>query len=644
MDRGRGRALTARGPARQTLLAILLAVFGVAPLLVALFGVPVVPTHDGPKNLYASHLFFHAGDPAFAADFERSSPVTALGFALVYGVLELVMPWRSAYAMASLLGALAMPLGVLLIARSFDARRAPLGLVALGAAWQWTSHMGFVNYTGSVGLGFIAIGLALTPGARWSTRRELAIYAVILAACIYHPFGAQFASVAVFVQRLLHTSRARIVREVGAVVVGCSPAVLVTLLAQANLEEAVLRMPNSTPLDLDVSQRLEGFGRWFLAGPLFRSACVIAAAIVGLAATFWTLVRGPRDRRIAVLLAVSAVGWLGVMLTPMHSGLWQFFQPRFTPIAVLALLPLAPLERVGARARAFAIAAFALFAFASNGWVAHHHREHAAREEALYAALGRTSPEPGRRLLPIVARVELAREFQRRRDLEVPAVGYVINVGQLYALDRAAVTPYGFDSLPNIHLVTRRDGGRSAATPVRDYGDRFAPDADDRERARELARLASFGPGYDDVLFYGEERDLDAFVAHGFDVQWRERGFFLGSFRGCAATVTLRGVSAAGSLHVGFRGSRRFGVVLPIPEALPATVPVDRASCVGLRAVVDARTASGEAVRCKPLRPPSFQDEVAIETAAGERDLVCELELAPSAPTNEKAAPDRSEP
>ncbi len=627
----------------------LLVLVAVLPLLVALFGVPVIPTHDGPKNLYASHLFAHAEDPAFSSGFERSSPVTAVGFALVYGVFESVLPWRSAYALATLVGVLAMPIGVWLIARALDARRAPLGLVALGAAWQWTSHMGFVNYTGSVGFGFVAVGLALTGSARWSSRRELGVYACIFAACLYHPFGGQFASVAVFVQRLLHTSRARVVREVGAVIVGCCPAVVVTLLAQANLEDAAIRAPTASPLDLSFAERLEGFGRWFLAGPIARSAFVLGVAAVGLLATIAGLLRGPRDRRVGALLAISLVGFLGVLLAPMHSGLWQYFQPRFTPIAVLALVPLVPLERLGPRAWTFAVGAFTLFAVASNGWVAHHHHDHAEREAALYAALGHAAPAPGRRLLPIVARVELTRDFQRRRDLEVPSAGYVMNAGHLFAIDRRAVTPYGFDSLPNVHLATTRQGVLWSATPVRDYGGRFAPDADETERAREIARLASFAPGYDDVLFYGEPRDVDAFVSHGFEVERRDRGLLIASFRGCPATVTLRGLHVQGALHVGFRGADRFGLAIPLRDARPAVIPIERASCVGLRAVLDAKDASGAAARCKPLRSePDPQGVAAIETADGERDLVCDVELSPAAPSaapsNEEAAPHSGEP
>ncbi len=618
------RLRASAGPSALVLLALI-------PLLIALFGVPVVPCHDGPKNLYASHLFAHATDDAFSHDFARSTPVTALGFALVYGALELVLPWRTAYAAAALLGVLMMPIGLTLIARALDPRRTALGLVALGAAWQWTSHMGFVNYAGSVGLGFIAIGLSLTH-ARWSLRRELAIYACILAACVYHPFGGQFASVAVFITRSLHSSREHVAREVGGVVLGCSPAVLVTLLAQVNVEDAAAKAPAQAGLDLSFVERLEGFGRWFLPGPAGRSAFVLVLATVGLLATFLKLATGPRDRRVGALLGVSLIGLLGVALTPMHSQFWQYFQPRFTPIAVLALIPLVPLERLPAKLHASAAVLFALFAAASNGWVAHHYLEHAASEAPLYAALGQSKAAPGRTLLPVIARVEISGEYQRRRDPSTPSAAYIMNVGHLYAIDRSAITPYGFDSMPNVHLVTRRPDRPAPNTPVRDYGTYFAQGADDEVRARELARLASFAPGFDDFLFYGEERDVVALLAHGFAVEWRDRGLLIASFTGCTARIALSGTPARGELHVGFLGADRFGRVVPLPETIPATLALERSSCAGLRAVVDAKTEAGEPVRCKPARnhePSIFT--VAIESSADNLDLRCELELATSA-------------
>jgi hypothetical protein len=615
-----------------------------APLLVALFGVPVVPSHDGPRNLYASHVFAHASSPAFSPDFERSSPVTALGFALVYSVVESVLPWRVAYAITLLVGLLATPLGVWLLARSFDPRRAPVAIVALGACYQWTSHMGFINYAGSVGLGLVALGLGL--GSRtWSVRRELSIYAAIWAAAVYHPFGGQFAAVGLFVHQVLHLERGFVVRRLGGLLVGTAPVVAVTLMAQANLEEHAARAGSAELVDLSWPQRLEGFGRWFLSGPSWRSAGVLACAGASALATLagalgWAkgrLGRSPSarsspessssPRRVLPLLAVVAVGALGVALLPMHSNHWQYFQPRFIPLVVLPWLPLLPLERLLDRRRALATVLFTGWAMASNGWVADHHLDLARVHEAAFSGLGRSNAEPGRTLLPIVARHEIDLSFQRRRDAPVPSVSYFSNLGLLYAIDREARSPYGFASLPNVHLVTTRPDVLRR-TPLRDYGAAFAEGGDADHRRSELARLAAYSLGYDDVLFYGAAEDADAFLAHGFDVETRAGGFFVASFRGCPATILLSGPATSGAIHLAFPRATRIFSSLPLPAELPATVNVERTSCEGLRVLVEAKGPDGAPLQC--VGASEREGDLAFVDAPGPAAVVrCELRALP---------------
>jgi hypothetical protein len=571
-----------------------------APLLVALFAVPVVPSHDGPRNLYSSHLFAHAESPAFSPDFERSQPVTALGFALTYTVLESFLPWRLAYAVGILLGLLATPLGVWLLARSFDPRRASVTILALGACYQWTSHMGFINYVGSVGLGLVALGLGLVSQP-WSGRRQLAIYATVLAAAVYHPFGGQFAAVGLFVHQALSLRRGFLIRRMGGVIVGTAPVVFVTLLAQSNLEEHAAQLGSAGRLDLGASERLEGLGRWFLCGPAWRSAGVLASAAAGALLLVRGLVRRSvvEPKRIAPLLAVVAVGALGVALLPMHSDHWQYFQPRFIPLVVIPWLPLLPLERLAERGRAVATVVLTCWAVASNSWLAYHHLELAREHEAAFSTLGRAHAEPGRTLLPIVARYEIDLAYQRRRDGSVPSVSYFSNLGHFYAIDRTARAPYGFASLPNVHLVTTRPEV-VRKTPLRDYGAAFVDGGDPERRRTEIARLAAYGLGYDDVLFYGSESDADAFLAHGYEVETRDRGFFIGSFRGCPASIVFSGPApAVGAVHLGFPAATRIFASLPLPTELPARLEVERASCEGLRVLVDAATADGTSLVCR---------------------------------------------
>ena len=86
--------------------------------------------------------------------------------------------------------------------------------------------------------------------------------------------------------------------------------------------------------------------------------------------------------------------------------------------------------------------------------------------------------------------------------------------------------------------------------------------------------------------------------------------------------------------------------MLPLPEVLPAILPLERSSCMGLRAVVAAETDAGQALRCKP---PAVHEvslfATAIESSEESLDLVCDLELATSAAKpHEETAADRRDP
>jgi hypothetical protein len=583
----------------EAALLIALLALAILPLFVALYGVPVVPSHDGPANLYSAHVFAHANDPAFRDDFERSHPVTALGFGLIYGALETVLPWQSAYATALALGLLAMPLGIGLIAHRIDARRTPITLVALGAAHGWTSHMGFINYVGSLGLGFLALGLGLTAKP-WSTRRELGVYATLLAASIYHPFGSQFSSIALFVHVALHTQRSEYVRRLGGFCVGAMPALLVTLVARENVEAAA-RGAASSRLDLTALERVEGLGRWFLSGPSWRWGGAFVLAVVALGFVARDLVgqdRSHKLRRALPLVTVVLLGFAGVALLPMHAAEWQYFQPRFNPLVVLPWLPLLPLERLHGKTHRGASIGLAAWAFASNAWVAHYHLGIVREYREAYAGLEQRAPAPGRSLIPIIARPELAREHQVDRSPPVPHATHLNNLGLLYAIARGAVAPYGFTSMPNVHLVTRRPS-RQRKAPIPSYGGVFAPGTSSDDRRHLLARLATYAAAYDDVLFYGTEADADAFLAHGFVTEHRSGGFFLASFRGCPATLEITGDAREGTIHLAFPGSLRIVASQPLPSRLPATIALPRASCLGVRVLVEATDVAGQPVSCR---------------------------------------------
>lgn len=570
--------------ARRSAYELCLFVVASVPLLAALWWAPVLPTHDGPKHLYASHVRFHIADPAFASWFEPAYPPTSIGFTLLYGVLEWVFSWRVAYGLAWTAVVLVTPVAICQLARAFDPKRAPLFLLGVAGAVHWSVQMGFANYVPSVGLGLLTVAIGVAKES-WSVRRELLIYALLSITCLFHPVGAQFAAIGLFVYRALGSSRGRAIRELGAMTIGCTPALVVSLLSRDALADltakGVIRPAIAVPLSL--LERLHNFTTTFLCGPLWRSAPLLVFGALGIgfsvAALSRTMLVRPRsvDRGTVTVLAIAGAMLALALSTPLHGASWEFMQPRFIPPAVFAALALLPLERLAPRARALATTAFLVCAVSSNLWVVDQHRRFAAQHEDAFSGLGVGEHRSGRTLLPIIAREETGYSYQTDRTRTTPHAAFIFNLGQLYAVDRAAVTPYSFSFLPNIHPV--HYVGQMGRTPRRDYGEFFKKGADPVVRERELVRLATFGTGFDDLLFYGSAEDVARLVALGYRPETRQNGFMIAQLIGCPLEVTVDAGSASGELLLGWVPADRIVHTFALEPGGSRRFQVDHGSC-----------------------------------------------------------------
>jgi len=582
-ERRERRGGRAEGLASAILAPRVLAVLFVlacVPVALAVFAVPYVPTHDGPKTLYAAHVRAHLDEPGYASEFQASRPLTTVGFPLVYAVFERLTGWRLAYAIAMLLTVVAIPIAVLALARAFDRRRAPLALFAVAGAFTWSVHMGFVGFVGSVGIGLGAIAVAI-GSPRWSIRRELGVYALCLAATVFHPVGGQIACASIFVLRVLTSERGRRLREIGATAIGCAPTVAVTLLTKDALDELAQKgIIQRDYLDLSFAERLLGLRTCFMSGPLYRGLPLLALGAAGIAFVVGDAARRRWDRRAVAVAVVAALGVGGTLLSPMNDGVWQLVQPRFIVLWVFTGLALIPLERASVRARALTTVVGLGLALASNGWIAAEHARFFRETPAAAGAFG-AKAEKGRTLLPIVTLEETLLDVQRDETRTFAHAAFMLNVGQLVAVDRDAVSPYTFSVLPNVHLVESKLE-RMPRVPRRDYAGFFLPHADPAARRAELVRLASFGTAFDDVFFVGDDADIDRLVALGYEPERRGRGFMLGHLVGCPVRVELRGLSARAALHVEWLPSDRRVETFEIGPAGPVLIEVARASCGGI--------------------------------------------------------------
>ena len=556
------------------------------PIVYAIWCVPFLPTHDGPKHIYAGHVRSHIDDPAYAGEYLPSYPLTSFGFSLLYALFERVVPWQAAYALAWTLAILTLPVGVWQLARAFDPARALLGLFGVAGAIHWSVHMGFANYVPSVGLGLLAIGVGFAAD-EWSPKRELSVYGIMLLTCAFHPVGAQLAAVSLFVFRVLGARRGRIVRELGAMLVACAPAAAITILSAAALDDMRAQgLVRAEYVPLTPMERLENMSICFLSGPLWRSLPVLLMGLSGLAAGIFAISRwvardrktgSPVDRRTVALLVLIA-GCLYMTLTsPMHSKVWEHMQPRFIPPTVFAALVLVPIERLSARLRQVGVVLGLFAAVSSNLWVAHENRAFAAQHRAALSGLGQ-KPEKGRTLLTVVARRDTAVSYQRDRTRAIPYAAPLYNLGQIYAVDRDAVTPYAFAFLPDVHLI-RLGESSMGRIPKRDYGDFFRDGADPVVRKSELVRLASFGVGFDDLMFYGAPDEVDLLIELGYRAETRSDGFMIGSLVGCPVSVTVAGATRPGSVTLGWLPSDREAHRFATAAVGEQTFAIERASC-----------------------------------------------------------------
>lgn len=563
----------------------------VAPVLYALWCVPVLPTHDGPKNLYAAHVFAHANEPAFRGDFERQLAVTGFGFAWLYAPLERVLGWRVAYQASITLLVLGVAAGHFALARALSPRRALLGLVALGAAMQWALYMGFVNYLGSLGLGLAALGVGLAR-ERWSVRREVAIAALLWAACAFHPSGAQLAGAGLGLFRARTSPRGRRLREIGLLFLVGVPPMAASLVANDALATALARgVSSGVRVDLPLRELVENFRLCFLFGPAWRAYPPIALALGGIALALVRFARRETSKgeQIVLLLAVG-MGALA-FLTPWHGAGWQYFSPRFIPLAILLGSTLVPAESLGDRARAAMVSALLVFGAASNAWAAAQNRAFAARHADALAGFGLAAPK-GRTLLPLVALPETVKDEERDRRLTIPYAVPMLNWGALYAVDRDAPSPYAFSFLPFVHVI-RGKPRPGVHLPKRDYGYFFRPETPPADRRGELARIASFGTDYDDVVFVGEPEDAARFERFGYRTELLHGGLFLGHFVGCRARFETDGpLAGEADVSMGWDPTYRVAWRTTAPAGAAVAIDLPRVSCDGFWVRLGSETAT----------------------------------------------------
>ncbi len=516
-------------------LAVLLIAIGFAAAHPA-----YIPTHDGPQHVYAVHVANHLGDPArgWESWFEIARPVTSLGFAAVFGPLDLWLPWPVALRCTVAVLALFWAGAAYALARALHPERAWLGLALGGAAFGWTFYMGFFSFHLASSFGLLVLAWAIAK--RPETPRQVALLAVLLGGvALLHVMSA---AVTGCVLAALYWRRA----PRGALGAACLRIAAIALPATAVALALVwpgadsLGEPGTAPPPLTPAPWW-ALAKCFTGGPAWRAwpltLLALAAPLVALARR--RAGRSAEDEALLVAggAALAAAAWL-----PMDLASWEYFAPRFLPIGVSALALTLPIERLARGARVAARVALATFAFASTGWAWMYHEALAGASASALSGLETNLVRSGVRL-PIVFDTGADPDLPPARAAMPFALPWV-NLGQLYAASQGGLTPYGFVRNARMHhLVVRPDAvERAPARLDRSYLTdltRPGPAGDRAFRDALLAYLASRATAFEDVVFYGRSEEADRLNELGFSEDWRRDGLSIARFRGCPVTVHL---------------------------------------------------------------------------------------------------------
>jgi hypothetical protein len=517
-----------------------------AAIAFAAAGPAYVPTHDGPQHVYAVHVANHLGDAerGWSDWLEIARPVTSLGFAAIFGPLDLWLPWPVALRCAIAALALSWAIASWALARALHPERAWLGLALGGAAFGWTFYMGFFSFHLATSLGLLVIAWAVAT--RPVTPARIAALATMLGGvALLHVMSAAITGVvlaALFWRRAPPGALGPACLRIAAIAL---PALCVAL-ALVWPGGAALGEPGAAPGSAPAPWW--ALAKCFTGGPAWRAwpltLLAIAAPLVALAR------RGsPRSAEDeALLVAGGAVFAAGAWL-PLSLASWEYFSPRFLPIGVGALVLTLPIERLARPLRAAASLALAAFALAATAWAWTYHESFAAASAEALSGLDAAIVRSGVRL-PIVLDTGADPGVPLARAAMPFALPWV-NLGQLYAASQGGVTPYGFVTNPRMHhLVARPDASRAPALDRSYLEDlsRSGRGDDPAFRAALLTWIASRSLPFEDVIFFGRPDEADTLRDLGFREDFRRGGLSIARFRGCPVTVHLSpGIARSGA-------------------------------------------------------------------------------------------------
>jgi len=530
----------------EVLLATLAFLLVAAGNVGSLWSVDYLPTHDGPQDFFTLHVANHLDDPdAGYGDFLRPGlPITHYGFAFLYAPLDRWLPWLSAYRIALTGVVLLWCAGAMALAGALHPRRVWLGIPLAALAFQWSLYMGFFSFHVATSLGLLILAYAVAKPA-WHTRKRVLLAGLLLAQALAHIFPAILTGLLLVVLALARMEPRRWPGELARCAAMGLPAatIAVAILAAAGDQAALTVEPGAAGAAWVAEwpgPRL--MAKCFASGPPWR---VWAPLLLALGVALHAPVSGWASRRSEdrVLLMAGVALLLCAFALPLHLPGWEFFSPRFLPMALCCLVLVLPLERLeGSLRYGAAVAALVALALASTLWAAAYNRELGARSAPALAGLEAPLRRSGPRL-PMVMDPLLGRPLEDA-DAWVPYAAPLLNLGQIYATEQGGMPAHTFAvSRPTHHVLLRDDPVR----PFPAYPSRTYPLLLAREGAGEGTPLrrklttyvASHGVDFEDVILWGLPADAELLLERGYVADWRSEGLMLAHFEGCPVQLAI---------------------------------------------------------------------------------------------------------
>ena len=517
-----------------------LGVLGSLGLVGALGVVRYLPTHDGPQHIYLANLDNHFSDPG-ATYSDYYLPTTALaskGFAMVFGPLAELLPWRSALQVTLGVIVLTWAWGVLAFVNAVAPGRRLLGLVGFALAFQYALYMGFFSFLLSSGIGLFTLAIAF-GSAEWPWKRRLSIAALLLVQALCHVFAAEVMGLSLLVLVLCRHARRDWPRELGLLALMGVPTGIIAVHAAGWIGTSAEALPYTQAARLwpPFAERVELLATAFAAGPWWRAWPPVLLALAGIGFGIQRVLRRTARPEERALLALSVLLGAAALAFPLHSRQWEFMSVRFIPMAVVFGLSLVPVETFERRVSLAIHGAVLVLAASAIGWAGwHNQRLEQACGPALAgldAPLSRKGPR-----LPIVLDPS-CNDLAAKKAFVLPGAEPLLNLGDLYAVQQGGVVPYAFVDIPQLHgfVLTKAGFKRFPDIPNRKklWGPlaQNDPPAEASYRSLLLASLAQSGRGYEDVLFYGSAKDRDQIVERGYVTDFDRDGMWIGHYRGC---------------------------------------------------------------------------------------------------------------